>query len=242
MAIPILPYSVEHYNSLPELCEAEDQFKSSGASEILFTEIGPALVRHHVENILGVVLLHNHFLLNQNEKLVDVGHVAIPCAEELPNVSASSWRFIDEGIAPYEFVRSATETSLAQMEPFLAEFRTIINKRSLDHVFGICSLKEESIDGPVTTEFTSGRANITLPFDITPNDGNLVDAMWQFSSAPPSSSTPMASSKSKDELCLTRVISSEPSRLMFIDMPPTVFAQCKLRCKGKPHSKRHLKT
>jgi hypothetical protein len=113
MAIPILPYSVEHYNSLPELRKAKDQFKSSGASEILFAEIGPALVRHHIENILGVVLLHNHFLLSQNEKLIDVGSVAVPCVEELPDVSASSWRFIDGGIAPYEFVRSATKTSLA---------------------------------------------------------------------------------------------------------------------------------
>jgi len=220
MAIPILPYSVEHYNSLPELREAKDQFKSLGASEILFTEIGPALVRHHVENILGVVLLHNHFLLSQNEKLVDVGSVAVPCAEELPNVSASSWRFTDKGIAPYEFVRSDAKTSLAQMEPFLAEFRTIIIKWKLGNVFGICSLKEGSVGRPVTTEFTSGRANITLPFDIAPNDGNVVDAMWQFSSAPPSSSMQAAS--------------------MAQDIQPAVFGQCKNRCKGSPHEARHL--
>lgn len=34
-------------------------------------------------------------------------------------------------------------------------------------------------------EFTSGRANITLPFDIAPHDGNIIDAMWQFSPDPP---------------------------------------------------------
>ena len=39
----------EHYNLLPELREAKDQFKSLGASEILFTEIGLALVRHYME-------------------------------------------------------------------------------------------------------------------------------------------------------------------------------------------------
>jgi hypothetical protein len=83
-----------------------------GASEILFSEIDSALVRHHVENVLGVVL-HNHFLLSQNEKLVNVGSVVVLCAEELLNVTASSWRFTDEGIVLYEFVCSATETSLA---------------------------------------------------------------------------------------------------------------------------------
>jgi hypothetical protein len=197
MAIPLLPYSAEHYNSLPELREAKDQFKSLGASEILFNKIGPALVRHHVEGILGVVLLHNHFLLSQNEKLTGFGSAAVPCAGELPNVTASSWRFIGEGIVPYEFFCSDAKTSLAQTQPFLAEFRAIINEWKLANIFGICSLKEESIGGPVTTEFMSGRANITLPFDITPDDGNLVDAMWQFSSTPPGSSVQVASSMSR---------------------------------------------
>ena len=35
---------------------------------------------------------------------------------------------------------------------------------------------------------TSGRANITLPFDIAPHDDDVIDAMWQFSSDPPGSS------------------------------------------------------
>jgi hypothetical protein len=193
MAIPIFPYSVDYYNSLPDISEAKDQFISSRASDILFSEIGPALVRHHVENLVGVILLHNHFFLNQNEKLIDVGSVAVPCTEELANVNASSWRFVDEGIVPYEFVRSATEVPLAQMQPFLEEFRAIINKWNLVNVLGICSLKEESINRPVATEFTSGRANITLPFDITPNDGNVIEAMWQFSSVSPNSSIKTAS-------------------------------------------------
>ena len=28
-------------------------------------------------------------------------------------------------------------------------------------------------------EFTSGRANITLPFDVDPGDGQSVEAAWQ---------------------------------------------------------------
>jgi hypothetical protein len=206
MAIPLLPYTVKYYNSLPELREAKDQFESLRASDVLFTEIGQALVRHHVENILGIVLLHNHFLLGQNEILVSHDSVAVPCSEKLPNVCASSWRFIDEGITPYEFIYSATKTPLDQMQPFLAEFSAIIKKWKLVDIFGICSLKKGSVDRPVTVEFTSGRANITLPFDAAPDDGNLVDAMWQFSSSPPSSS--VASGKSRDELCLTTVVPS----------------------------------
>ena len=79
------------------------------------------------------------------------------------------------------------------MQLFLAEFRTIINKWKLGNVFGICSLKEEPIGGPVTMEFTSGYTNMTLPFNIAPNDSNIVDAMWQFSSTLPGSSMQVAS-------------------------------------------------
>jgi hypothetical protein len=175
MAIPLLPYSVEYYNLLPELCKAKDQFKSLGASEILFNKIGPALIRHYIEGILGVVLLYNHFLLSQNEKFIGFGSIAVPYTGELPNITASSWYFIGESIIPYEFFCSDIKISLAQMQPFLAEFRTIINKWKLANIFGICSLKEESIGGPVTTEFISRYTNITLPFDITPDNGNLIN-------------------------------------------------------------------
>jgi hypothetical protein len=79
------------------------------------------------------------------------------------------------------------------VQSFLAEFRSIIDKWNLVDAFGICSLKEGSIDEPVAVEFTSGRANITLPFDAVPDDGNVVDAMWQFSSGSPRSSVQAAS-------------------------------------------------
>lgn len=79
------------------------------------------------------------------------------------------------------------------MQPLLAEFRAIVHRWNLANILGICSLKQENIDGPVSVEFTSGRANITLPFDVAPDDGFVVDAMWQFSSRSPDSSVHEAS-------------------------------------------------
>jgi hypothetical protein len=195
MALQVLPYAVEDYNSLPELRVAKDQFESARASEILFTEIGKALVEHHVENTLGITLLHNHFLLEHHEMLVNVDSVAVPWdatsgATELVGVKASAWRFTDPGLAPYEFAHTAVEVSLdcRPMQSFLLELAAILKKWNLTNILGLCSLGAKSLDGPATMEFTSGRANITLPFDIAPNDGNTIDAMWQFSSDPLSSS------------------------------------------------------
>ena len=195
MTLPVLPYAVQHYNSLPELRVANEQFQSTQASDILFTDIGQAFLKHHVENTLGIILLHNHFLLEQHEMLVSVDSVAVPWdttsgAMELAGVSASAWRFTNHGLAPYEFAHAAVEVSLQHhtMQPFLLELGTLLKKHNLTNILGICSLGRKSIDKPTTMEFTSGRANITLPFDITPHDGNVIDAIWQFSSHPLDSS------------------------------------------------------
>ena len=195
MALQVLPYAVEHYNSLPELRLAKDRFESARASEILFTEIGKAFVKHHVENTLGIALLHNHFLLEHQEKLVNVDSVAVPWntasgATELAGVNACAWRFTDQGLAPYEFAHTAVEVALDRhpMPSFLRELAAILEKWNLTDILGVMFLGEKSIDRAATMEFTSGRANITLPFDIAPNDGNNIDAIWQFSSDPLGSS------------------------------------------------------
>ena len=149
-------------------------------------------MKHHVENFLGISLLHNHFFLKQHEKLVTVNSVAVPWdttsgAMELANVNATAWRFTNRGLAPYEFAHAAdVEVSLGRhpIQSFLLELAAVLEKWHLTNILGICSLPENSLSKPPTMEFTSGRANITLPFDIAPHDGNVIDAMWQFSADP----------------------------------------------------------
>lgn len=189
MTIPVLPYDFKNYNSLPELSVAKAQFEAARVSEILFAEIGMAFVKHHVESTLGVTLLHNHFLLEPDEMLVNISSTAVPWdmrsnAKELTNVGASAWRFTEKGVAPYEFTHGASEVPLdnAAMQLFLEELGALLLSKNLTHILGVCSLGKNSFDKPSTMEFTSGRANITLPFDISSDDDNVIDAMWQFSS------------------------------------------------------------
>jgi hypothetical protein len=114
---------VEQYNSLPGLFEARDQFESAQSSDVL-SELGQLLVKRGVQNMLGVTLLHNHFLLEQDEKLVIVDSVAVPVSTKVLGIGASSWRFVKEGIAPYEFIRSDAKVFLtSHTEAFLIEFR-----------------------------------------------------------------------------------------------------------------------
>lgn len=206
MAVPTLPYSVEYHNSLLDLDDAKTQLDLVDDPKILFTDTGRAFLKHHVENMLGIVLLHHHFLLAQDEMLVNVGPVAVPWktdsgAEELRDVHPCSWDFTKDGIAPYEFVHAAPKVNLdSQLQPFLSELGAILKEREMTGLLGICALEDGSTDRPVSIEFTEGHANITFPFDICPHEGSNVDAMWQFSS-------------SKDGLTSAKVKGEVPSRM-----------------------------
>ncbi|KAL9594509.1 MAG: hypothetical protein Q9219_006991 [cf. Caloplaca sp. 3 TL-2023] len=180
------------YNSLPELNAAKAQLDEAGPFAILVDEIGKTFVKHGIHLSLGLVLLHNHFLLDANEMLVTVDSVAVPWnntsgAPELSAVTPIAWRFIKDKLVPYEFGYltqcPAVEFHGLEMTSFLHDLAAILRRWNLTDVLGICDLGKRSPSGPVTMDITSGRANITLPFDISPNDGDAIDAMWEFSSA-----------------------------------------------------------
>ena len=94
----------------------------------------------------------------------------------------ASWCFTNEGLAPYEFThRGVKITETPRLQVFFEELGNLLKNRNLDDVLGVCSLDGQPRHAPATMEFTSGRANITLPFDITPKDGSTIDAIWQSS-------------------------------------------------------------
>ncbi len=67
------------------------------------------------------------------------------------------------------------------MQAFFVKLDVILEKWNLINVLDICSLEEILIDRSAIMKFISERVNITLSFDMTSNDDNIVDVMWQFS-------------------------------------------------------------
>ena len=103
--------------------------------------------------------------------LVYGNSVAVPWdttsgATELVGVSASAWRFTNQGLAPYEFALVAVDVSLYRhpMQSFFLELGTILEKHNLANILGVCSLGKRFINRPTTIEFTSGRANNNASF------------------------------------------------------------------------------
>jgi hypothetical protein len=71
-------------------------------------------------------------------------------------------------------------------QPFLSELRALLDRLGLTEKLGICVFTGEDLDSATQVEFTQGRANITLPFDIAPEDGPScsIEAVWQFDLSP----------------------------------------------------------
>jgi hypothetical protein len=69
---------------------------------------------------------------------------------------------------------------------FISELRVLLDSLGLIEKLGICVFTGEDLDSITQVEFTQGRPNITLLFDIAPEDGpnRSIEAVWQFDLSP----------------------------------------------------------
>lgn len=82
---------------------------------------------------------------------------------------------------PYEFTYGGAKISMDHhIREFLCDYHAILDKNHASHILGLCTLDGVSTESEAPTmEFTSGRANITLPFDVHQSKGRATEAMWQ---------------------------------------------------------------
>src|SRR5437588_10597571 len=64
--------TVVRFNELPNLWDANEA-KNKQVTEETFNVLGQLFLAYHVENIFGLTLLHNHFLLEEGEILLETG-------------------------------------------------------------------------------------------------------------------------------------------------------------------------
>jgi hypothetical protein len=77
IATAVLSYSAQHCNSLPSIADASSSLKPADIA-LLTTTIGQVFVKHKVQKLFGIILLHNHFFLDKNKILVNIRSVAVP--------------------------------------------------------------------------------------------------------------------------------------------------------------------
>lgn len=184
MASNLLTYTATEFNSIPGSMDFAKGFAEANTSSLLLQEIGQAFLKQQINSSLGVALVHSHFDLAHHEMLANIGNMAV--SWNINNkvsglANTSSWWFTKDGVMPYEFTYGGVKVSMGDhMREFLSEYRSVLEKNHTSHIFGLYTLDEVSpAPAAPTVEFTSGRANIILPFDENPSEGGVVEAMWQ---------------------------------------------------------------
>src|SRR5271154_7613335 len=76
------PYSSSAFNTLPSLHDADAEFKERNAAAIMNSVLAGIFTKHNVDGLLGVQLLHRHFNLGNDERLVDVGGASAPWSND----------------------------------------------------------------------------------------------------------------------------------------------------------------
>ncbi|CAI2201241.1 4693_t:CDS:2, partial [Funneliformis geosporum] len=174
--------TVARFNELPSLWEAIEARKKQ-VTEETFKTLGQLFVDYHIENIFGLALLHNHFLLEEGEILLGTGSLSdeqqkvisqpIKSDKLTSPVQGSNWRITPDNLyVPYEFRLEDDHKS------FLEEFSRKLNELDLANVFAICAIDTDSFLPGI--EKTEERKNITVPLTDSDKPDDQFEAVWNF--------------------------------------------------------------
>jgi len=192
MSLDVAAYLHDGFIGLPSVIDAGNDLKALGGREMIYEVFGPLFTKHGVDEKFGLGLLHRHFDMTPNERLVELNNIATPWdetdAESIGGVLITqSWMFIDNKIVPYEFLylhgkdaetkQRLEGAGLMFLSGFLAEVYAKLAALGLDKTLGLRLHPGPEFNGLV--EVTVGRANINFhPSQMSPKDST--ETAWFF--------------------------------------------------------------
>ncbi len=169
------------YNGMLDVMHADANVREGGLLETARRVLGPIFVRHGVERLYGINLLHTHWKVeageipSQSRRPFESGFelVTRPEAVAAEGVVPSSWAVDVQGsdyrILPFEFstdeeVRSAAR-ELDTTSAFFAEASEALIEHGLHQYFGICIFARERLSSnedttPVEVSSVKGRMSV----------------------------------------------------------------------------------
>jgi len=187
MAIELSDYLHDAYSDLPPLCSAHRAFVLKDNHDTIHDKLGPIFRKHHADEAFGLGLLHRHFDMTPDERLVQLNNISTPWNEaDATRVGGTAvpaaWLFRDSKIVPYEFCFISNDStkvpaSVAEYPAFLEELLSALKDLGLQNSLGLRVHPGPDFEGSV--EFTVGRANICVP-PSTVSLGHTVEASFYF--------------------------------------------------------------
>jgi hypothetical protein len=143
-----------------------------------------------VERDIGLTLVHRHFDLAPDERLVEYQNVATPwlLSEINPvlrgRIHAKRWVFSGGSLFPYEFSFSSHGLdSEYDFDPdFLSAFYSALCDLKLEGTLGLALMSGSTYRAgePSLVEFTAGRASVLVPMSPELEGSLLTEAQWIF--------------------------------------------------------------
>jgi hypothetical protein len=162
--------------TIPLIKDAATQLCANGLHKLI-PLIGALIRDRQLENIFGVCLVHRHFEIGDNEKLVEYKGTATPWENGTEvttggTVMAQSWFYYDDKLVPFEFeyVPPGMEHGVDWEQipvGFLTDLKSILDAHGSGRLLGLRRYPGDDYPGGV--EVTQGKTNITFhPEDVYP--------------------------------------------------------------------------
>ncbi|KAF5609615.1 phosphotransferase enzyme family domain protein [Fusarium subglutinans] len=161
-------YDGDSYNKLPSIGEAAAAFTAINGNTLLDTAFRDLFVHHGMDRTFGLILLHRHFELGANERLVEYKGTSVPWLnnELATNIRPHNWYLSSGKVFPYEFYHSLSEDGPTldlnnpDQQAFLDQFAKLLSRENAENLFGLCRYPGDDFEGRI--EITQGRSNINL--------------------------------------------------------------------------------
>ncbi|KAM5432229.1 hypothetical protein McanMca71_004494 [Microsporum canis] len=141
MVIHIQPYDSSRFNSLPSLYDAGSVFDTINGNKFIEEVMKPLFKTYGVERSLGLALMHSHFQLEENEKLVDIRGTSVPWTGSGENPTV--WHLADNVLRPYEFSLSShiktPDRKSSNYQGFLMAFRDALGSVGAQRILGFAN-------------------------------------------------------------------------------------------------------
>ncbi|KAJ2896792.1 hypothetical protein MKZ38_005238 [Zalerion maritima] len=170
-------YNHQVFNSLPYLKDAVARYEeANNPIEIIGAELGELFTKHGVEGTLSLALLHRHFEMAPDERLVEHGDMSVPWQvndqiEDLPVKAPSgklvgrTFKLMDGTVVPVEFGFNpshgpAPYRPLPDAPEFYRELSAILERDGLSDIIGLATISGKYEPGYIVTERTFGGVNV----------------------------------------------------------------------------------
>ena len=160
MQTAVKKYKPELFTSLPIVEHAHYAFREANPNLSLFADL---FRKHDVNKIAALTLLHKHFDLDADEKLVEMWNEKSKQIEVRPNRSKTNkiaymWRVCTKNTVssyhPIEFYDETTPVAtealsitqkLLANQAFLDEFAELLTQTNTSNIFGLCLLHRDDM-------------------------------------------------------------------------------------------------